>query len=188
LHPKSAVILIVVESVFAPNGVEGLAVALRELCNELSLGPPPSSSPVSCLAPPAGFTVQNIYLNVFPAGAAILQITATSTQGTYDVLYTSVQFVATGGVGQYTFSESGPLPSGMTLGTNPKLDEKLGDRPYHGSCLTVCQQSWGTRGLNFALYVGSEQKSKRPTSPECPFVESSDPCGTAHPAGTTVTC
>jgi hypothetical protein len=83
---------------------------------ETSLGPPPSPSPVSCLAtPPDGSFVQNIYLNIAPSGATALQISGTLAQGTYNAPYTPVQFLATGGSGQYTFSKTGSLPTGMSL-------------------------------------------------------------------------
>lgn len=90
---------------------------------ETSLGPPPSPSPVSCLAtPPDGSFVQNIYLNIAPSGATTLQISGALAQGAYNAPYAGVQFIASGGSGQYTFSlKTGSLPAGMNLSSTGML-------------------------------------------------------------------
>jgi hypothetical protein len=80
---------------------------------EVSLGPPLTAG--SCSAWPSGLTAQTIHLNAVTPLAATLQVTGAATTGTYNVPYSPVAFLATGGSGQYTFSESGLLPSGMSL-------------------------------------------------------------------------
>jgi Bacterial Ig-like domain (group 3) len=80
---------------------------------EVSLGPPLTAG--SCSAWPPGLTAQTIHLNAVTPAATTLQITGAATTGTYNVPYSTVAFMATGGSGQYTFSETGLLPSGMSL-------------------------------------------------------------------------
>jgi hypothetical protein len=80
---------------------------------EVSLGPPLTAG--SCSAWPSGLTAQTIYLNAVTPAATTLQIAGAATTGTYNVPYSTVAFTATGGSGQYTFSETGSLPSGMSL-------------------------------------------------------------------------
>ena len=86
---------------------------------EASLGPPLASG--SCQAPPASLTMQQIFLNAVPAGTSTLQVAGTASQGTYNVLYSPVAFLATGGVGQLMFWEIGSLPQGMTLSSTGML-------------------------------------------------------------------
>jgi Bacterial Ig-like domain (group 3) len=80
---------------------------------EVSLGPPLTAG--SCSAWPSGLTEQTIHLNAVTPLATTIQVTGAATTGTYNVPYTPVAFLATGGSGQYTFSETGSLPSGMSL-------------------------------------------------------------------------
>ncbi|MFZ0867605.1 MAG: hypothetical protein WAU76_18910 [Candidatus Sulfotelmatobacter sp.] len=93
------------------NNATATSCTLSEI--EVSLGPPLTAGP--CNAPPAGLTKQTISLNSIAAPATTLQVTGVAIQGTYNVSYSPVPFLVTGGSGQYTFSETGSLPSGMSL-------------------------------------------------------------------------
>jgi hypothetical protein len=118
---------------------------------EVSLGPPLTAG--SCSAWPSGLTAQTIYLNAVTPAATTLQITGAATTGTYNAAYGGVTFLATGGSGQYTFSETGALPSGMSLSPSGLLSgtpTQGGSFPF---IVNVSDSQGDTGGLTQSLVI-----------------------------------
>jgi Bacterial Ig-like domain (group 3)/NHL repeat len=123
---------------------------------EVSLGPPLTAGacPTATTGPPPGLTAQKINLNAITPPATTLQITGAATTGTYNVPYIpAVTFMATGGSGQYTFSETGLLPSGMILspsGTLSGTPTQGGAFPF---TVNVSDSQGDTGGLTQTLVI-----------------------------------
>jgi hypothetical protein len=122
---------------------------------EVSLGPPLTAGacPTLTTGPPPGLTAQNINLNAVTPPATTLQIIGAPTTGTYNVPYSQVTFVASGGSGQYTFSETGLLPSGMSLspaGTLSGTPTQGGAFPF---TVNVSDSQGDTGGLTQSLVI-----------------------------------
>jgi hypothetical protein len=123
---------------------------------EVSLGPPLTAGacPTLTTGPPPGLTAQTIHLNAVPPPATTLQIVGAATTGTYNVAYIpTVTFMASGGSGAYTFSETGFLPSGMSLspaGTLSGTPTQGGAFPF---TVNVIDSQGDTGGLTQTLVI-----------------------------------
>ncbi len=118
---------------------------------EVSLGPPLTAG--SCSAWPSGLTAQTIHLNAVTPAATTLQITGAATTGTYTVPYGAIAFLATGGSGQYTFSETGSLPSGMGLSSTGILSGTPTQGGAFPFIVNVSDSQGDTGGLTQTLVI-----------------------------------
>ncbi len=136
------------------NNATATSCTLSEI--EFSLGPPLPAG--TCSAPPSGsigqpIQEQTIHLNAIAPPAATLQIVGAAATGTYNVPYGAVTFTASGGSGQYTFTESGMLPSGMILspaGTLSGTPTQGGAFPF---IVNVSDSQGDTGGLTQSLVI-----------------------------------
>ena len=136
------------------NNATATSCTLSEI--EVSLGPPLTAGacPSLTTGPPPGLTAQTIHLNAIAPLSTSLQIIGAAATGTYNVPYVpAVTFTATGGSGQYTFSESGLLPSGMSLspaGVLSGTPTQGGSFPF---IVNVTDSQGDTGGLTQSLVI-----------------------------------
>ena len=122
---------------------------------EVSLGPPLTAGacPTPTTGPPPGLTAQTIHLDAVTPPATTLQVTGAAITGTYNLPYGPVQFLVTGGSGQYTFSETGLLPSGMSLSPTGILSGTPTQGGAFPFIVNVTDSQGDTGGLTQSLVI-----------------------------------